>query len=231
MTAKSKWLDFHTHFGEDGSVNSPFAVVSISVEDVDKARMPNLFTIGLHPWQTDRLDSYRMVVNRLPGLLAQRRCLALGEVGVDRLRGAPLPAQQELLALQLRTAETQHKPVVFHCVRAWSEMLSTLRAARFTQNCALHGFQGSCPVLPGLLDEGWFISVKPRNNGTIAPEVAEIPLQQILIETDAKPVLIADVYRAVAQVKQIPVADLLSTVTENAQRFFGINPAAVGKHA
>ena len=78
MVAESKWLDFHTHFGEDGSVNSPFAVVSISVEDVDEERMPNLFTIGLHPWQTDRLDSYRMVVNRLPGLLAQRRCLALG---------------------------------------------------------------------------------------------------------------------------------------------------------
>lgn len=212
-------------------MNSPFAVVSISVEDVDEERMPNLFTIGLHPWQTDRLDSYRMVVNRLPGLLAQRRCLALGEVGVDRLRGASLPAQQELLALQLRTAEAQRKSVVFHCVRAWSEMLSTLRTARFTQNCALHGFQGNCPVLPGLLDEGWFISVKPRNNGTIAPEVAEIPLQQILIETDAKPVPIADVYRAVAQVKQIPVADLLSTVTENAQRFFGINPAAVGRNA
>ena len=62
MAAKSKWLDFHTHFGEDGSVNSPFAVVSISVEDVDEERMPNLFTIGLHPWQTDRLDSYRTEV-------------------------------------------------------------------------------------------------------------------------------------------------------------------------
>ena len=63
-----------------------------------------MYSVGLHPWQTDTPLLARQLLDRLPAWLAHPQVVAVGECGLDALRGADLKVQTEYLTEQLAWA-------------------------------------------------------------------------------------------------------------------------------
>lgn len=215
ICAQKVLLDFHTH-NRTQQVN-PEAIASYSLSDVAQRPLGQPFIVGLHPWETLRPDAEQWVVHALLTYLQEPDCLALGEVGLDRLRGASIVQQNVLLAQELELARRLHKPVVVHCVRAWSELRQALRAYPYPK--AVHGFVGKEGVLKELLDDGWYISIKRPKSSFLSL----IPSERLLLETDDDLAPIQAIYADTARTLGCDVAALQQQVAENIQRFLAHN--------
>ena len=94
-----------------------------------------LRTAGVHPWDAATQDAATLG-QRLGG--AQ----AVGETGLDFVRGADRAAQLSALRTQLRLARERGLPVVLHCVRAFEPLMRELAASE-PRAVIFHGFIGS----------------------------------------------------------------------------------------
>ena len=184
--------DIHTH-----NLHAPAGSAIVNIEP-DAGPIPAtpagaLYSTGVHPWRSAEGAELWPLVERLA---ADDRIVAIGEAGLDRLRGASLPEQIELLERHARLADSLAKPLIVHCVRAWAELLELHRRLRPVQPWIIHGFRGA-PALAGqLLRAGMHISLGPHFNPATA---AAIPAGRLLLETDDDPtVSIEQVAAAVA---------------------------------
>lgn len=140
--------DFHTHTAPNSDAPS---LVSAGLERL--GRFP-LESLEFHPW---RLPPRPEELTRefSAGL---ERAAALGEIGLDRLRGPAFAIQQEMLGRLLRLAAEREKPVVFHCVRAAAELLAAVKPYPRMRKL-LHGFRGSPELFEEFRKHGFFLSL------------------------------------------------------------------------
>lgn len=115
-----------------------------------------------HPWHLP--DEYIPLDNCF--LTDLKNFSALGEIGLDRLRGPDLSVQRRYLDALLEAAESFKIPVVIHNVRCDTELFSALKG--FPQNILIHGFRGGAKTLEKYISAGWFVSFSNVN-----PSMAE----------------------------------------------------------
>lgn len=133
--------DFHTHhIGKHPAI--------LSTRTPDNAQYTSL---EFHPWHLPEnftgLPDFSTDLNKFT---------ALGEIGLDRLRGPDLPVQQQYLTALLQLASDCRKPVIFHCVRAYPELFSLLK--NFSLPWAIHGFRGKVELLEEIWARGGIVS-------------------------------------------------------------------------
>lgn len=157
----SEAIDIHTHLAPAGQTVS---------------------SAGVHPWATDTVTLRQ--IKAVDRAIESSAVAAIGEVGLDALRGAPLDAQEIIFRHYIELSEKLRKPLIIHCVRAWERLLGIHSELRPTQRWAIHGFRGKPELARRLLDAGMFISLGPRYNPATA---AIIPSDRLLIETDDDP--------------------------------------------
>ena len=144
------FCDFHTHDAE-GSADT---LKLVSVPKLPAERPPGVFfALELHPWHLPET-----FVGLPPEYLAQAgRADALGEVGLDRLRGPALDVQRQYLRAVLELAADFGKPAVFHCVREFPELLAETKPFANVPKL-LHGFQGNEARLAMLAEAGFLLT-------------------------------------------------------------------------
>lgn len=168
--------DWHTHDlrRQRAIVNAP---------DIASPLEPGiLYSIGIHPWEAEEATPERLA------LLEDRashepQIVAIGEAGLDRLRGPGLDVQERVFEAQAEIAERVGKPLIIHAVRTIPEILSIHKRLRPRQPWIIHGFRGRIESARQILARpGIFISVGANPP---APEVlAAIPPERLLRETD-----------------------------------------------
>ena len=94
-----------------------------------------LRTAGVHPWYADR----ESVASILPQLETAQ---AVGETGLDALRGPGHEIQLTRLREQLALARRRGLPVVLHCVRTFEELMDEVTRCE-PRAVIFHGFIGS----------------------------------------------------------------------------------------
>lgn len=213
------FLDFHVHALQPPS---PGVLRVVSVGPFDVAPDGEPCTVGLHPWSTAE-EWADAAISALPKVVEQRGAIGLGEVGLDRLRGASMSRQRALLAQQLRLADGLGLPVVLHCVRAWAELLAELRqfpALRW----AVHGFRGSSAVAYQLLEAGGRISLGAALLRDVGLEelAATLPVERMFLETDDVVGLpVQELYLRVAELRGLGIDELRRSMMRNGNNFFG----------
>lgn len=206
-------VDAHTH-----RPGARHAV--ISVDPLDFSPQPGLhYSVGLHPWQSGAADVPRRL-ERLRQVARHPQVVAIGETGLDGLRGAPLERQQQIFDAHVALACQLGKPLVLHWVKAPCQPPHGLPV-----RVMVHGFRRKAAVARPLLAAGCYLSFGPQFN---AQALVATPRERLLIETDDSPVTILQVAQAVARALQLPVDELLALVQANAGRFFGTNRAGTG---
>ncbi|MDE5608182.1 MAG: TatD family hydrolase [Muribaculaceae bacterium] len=184
---------------------------AIDIHTHRPARPGDLMSAGLHPWRSAEADPELM--RAIDKRIRRPEVVAIGEVGLDALRGAPLDVQEELFEHYIDLSEELGKPLIIHCVRAWDRLLSLYKRRRPSQPWAIHGFRGKPELARQLLDAGMYISLGPRHNPATA---AIVPSGRLLIETDDDPE--ADI-NALAEL--LPAYDPATSL-----RFLGLGPEA-----
>ena len=194
--------------------------------------------IGLHPWNLkgSEIDRNLEFIEAHIG-----QAVGLGEVGLDyhkRVRAiAEKDLQKGVLRELLKIAKRHKKPVIIHSRYAWRDALSLVEEAEL-QEVVFHWYTGTSSVLRDIVGQGYFISATPavEYHEEHRRAVKEIPLDRLLLETDApvvyrrgsefeyeaKPADVLRVLRGVARLKGVSEAQIAEVTTANAVKFFGL---------
>lgn len=218
-----KLINFHTHKPQF-SANS----ICIVPYDVDNylANTTNEYniTVGIHPWNTENSEVFSWI-EKLKTLANQDKIIGIGEIGLDRLKGAPLVRQIRIFESQLDIAAECNKPVIIHCVRCWVEVIAILSKAQYKKvPKAIHGFRAKPEVAKQLVDNGFFLSFGSALTHA-SPELAEaltlVPKNKLFLETDDTETPIFEVYDAAADILDTTVEELVTITNQNLISFFG----------
>jgi TatD DNase family protein len=197
---------------------------------------PQVFAaIGRHPNSARGFDDADLA--ELRSLAAHPRCVAIGESGLDFYReGAPRADQERAFAAHVALAGETGLPLVVHTRAAEAETIRFLRDHAGGVSVVLH-----CFSMPESLDvclaEGWWISfagnVTYPSAGELAAAAARVPLDRLLVETDApyltpqavrkhrnQPAFVVHTARFVAELRGLSPEALDSAVEENAASLF-----------
>ena len=167
--------------------------VTESVRALELARtLPgSLFsTAGVHPHNAAAFDEHS--ADALRDLLVQNEVVAVGECGLDFYRDfSPRDAQRRAFQTQLDIAADVQLPIFLHQRDAHEELLELLRPVR-NRLCGgvAHCFTGSARMARDYLDLDLYIGVTgwlcdERRGGDLRDAVRHLPLDRVLIETDA----------------------------------------------
>jgi TatD DNase family protein len=195
-------------------------------------------TIGVHPHEAKLATEEHFA--RLDELARHPRVMAWGEIGLDYFYDhSPRDVQQRVFRRQLAQARAARLPVVIHCRDAWDDCLAILEQDWRSAGLGgiLHCFTGTLAEARRGLEMGFQVSFAGNSTYPKAQNLRdvarELPLESLLIETDApflapqghrgrrnEPALVAEVARALANVRNLPAQEFAAATAANFRRFF-----------
>jgi TatD DNase family protein len=216
------FINIHTHHSPEPGIQS---ILNVILKDEEKPKIPSLgyFSCGIHPWYLDEQADTKNLERILLETGQQKRCLALGEAGLDKCTDVSLSVQQEIFKMQVRIAEQLKKPLIIHCVKAYGELLAIRKELNAPQPWIFHGFSSSVEMADQLMDHGCIISLgkailneksKTRN------VLSSLQAGQFFLETDDEDFSIKELYALVAEVKGISHDELKKAIYEKFRSVF-----------
>lgn len=192
-------IDSHTH------TPRPQAVVNRAPDVLEQPG--TLYSVGVHPWNADTCNSAA-----LEEAVSSRQTVAVGETGLDSLRGPDIATQTRVFLLHAKLAEKYRKPLIIHCVKQLDAILALRRSLNPSQPWIMHGFRGKPQQAVQLLRAGFYISLGSRFN----PDTARIiPLNRLLMETDDTDITIQEVAAAVASARGVSATEITESTAAN----------------
>ena len=174
---------------------------SVRALELAEAHPGRLFsTAGVHPHNAAGFDEHSG--DALSDLLAQAPVVAVGECGLDFNRDfSPRDAQRRAFREQLDIAVDARLPVFLHQRDAHDEMVELLRPVRGRLCGAVaHCFTGTTQMARDYLDMDLYIGITgwlcdERRGADLRDAVRHLPLDRVMIETDAPYLLPRDLPR------------------------------------
>ncbi len=202
--------------------------------------------IGIHPDEVGMLDEAG--IRRLRQMLSHEKAVAVGEIGLDyHWNREPRAVQKKWFVAQMRLALELGLPIVVHSRDAAQDTLDCIRESHWGRpGCAggiIHCFSGSVEMAREYEKLGYHIGVGGvvtfKNARTLKEVVAEVPLWQIVLETDC-PYLapvpkrgernssenLPFVASEIARIRGISQEEVERTTWENAVRVYRIDEGA-----
>lgn len=255
-----EWIDTHCHLDEDAfsqdcaetvqrAVDSgvvAMVAIGITLESCRRVieltqRFPQVYAaVGLHPNYVSAAapGDWEQIVE----LVKSPKVVALGETGLDKYWDhSPLDLQADYFDRHLALSRETGLPFIVHCREAEAEVVAQL--SRQPQNKPLsgviHAFCGSAEMAKTCLDLGLYLGfggmVTFKKNEAQRQVAASVPLDRILIETDA-PYLAPTPFRGkrnepahvrltaacLAEIHQTGKEEIAAATTANARRLFRI---------
>jgi TatD DNase family protein len=206
-------------------------------------KYPRLFaSVGVHPHHVKQWSA--ATLKTLEELLQHPKVVAIGEIGLDRhlYQGHPEPdifAQTRILLPQLKLAADNNKPLLFHCRDAYEELLQVLKAFDKPFRGLMHCFMGTRQVAKKFLDLGLYISFSGnltyKGNDYIREAAAYVPLDRLLVETDApylspephrgernEPKYVKIIAETLSSLKKVSLEKIVQATTENSYSLLGL---------
>jgi TatD DNase family protein len=208
-------------------------------------RYPNIYAaVGVHP---DTRDGTEAEVETLVRLANDPKVVAIGETGLDyyRLEG-DLEWQRQRFRVHIEAARQCRKPLIIHTRAAKADTLRVIEEAGASEvGGVFHCFTEDRETAWKAVEMGFYVSfsgIVTFKNATSLKEVAaELPLDRILIETDApylapvphrgktnEPSFVRHVANEIAALRGISLETVADATTENFCRLFGVS---VSTHA
>lgn len=260
-------VDAHTHLASCGARDD--AAVDTLVASAAAAGVSKICTVGdglaeaelalaaarhndrvwaacaIHPTRAHELDDPAR--ERLRELVADPRCVAVGETGIDTYwlrhapeRTAPLEVQEAALRWHIDLAVASGKALMLHNREGDEDLLRILADAPQPRRVILHCFSSPLSVAREAIGRGYVLSfagnITFKRNEELRRAVAETPAGQLLIETDApymtpepfrgarnEPALIGHTALQVAASRGMAVEELAAEVSATFDEVFGLS--------
>jgi TatD DNase family protein len=189
------YFNTHTHYPE------PFGIQNI-IFGKENALLSHpteaLFSVGVHPWYIFENINWA----EFEAMAEQKNVVAIGECGLDKAIKTDINLQKSVFIAQIRIAERLQKPVIVHCVKAYNEVLSIIKQEKPQIPLILHGFNKNLSVAKMFFDYDVYFSfgtniLKENTDGVLLKTI--FAQSKLLLETDAQPTSISDIYSRAAE--------------------------------
>tara|TARA_B100000929_G_scaffold285189_1_gene268452 strand:- start:1079 stop:1846 length:768 start_codon:yes stop_codon:yes gene_type:complete len=199
----------------------------------------NIFLMmGLHP--THVKENYEDELKHVELELDARKFYAVGEIGIDlHWDKSTLEIQKDAFKRQIQMAKDRNLPIVIHCRKAFDEIFEVLESEKDDQLFGIfHCFTGNLEQAQQALSYNMKLGiggVATFKNGGVDKFLDQIPLEEIVLETDSPylapkpfrgkrndPVYILKVAEKLAEIYNMPVEKIAEITTKNSKEVFGI---------
>lgn len=207
--------------------------------DLEKSFPKNIFLMmGLHP--TSVKDNFEEELAIVKLWLDKRNFYAIGEIGIDLYWDKTLLKQQQIaFKTQIAWAKERNMPIVIHCRDAFDEIFEILEEEKNEHLFGIfHCFTGNLEQAKKAISYNMKLGiggVVTFKNGKIDQFLHEIPLEHLVLETDA-PYLAPAPYRGkrnessyiikvldkLAEIYKISPQEIAKITTQNSKNIFGI---------
>lgn len=171
----TRCLDIHTHHAAPQAE----AVVCATIMDFNPL-VSQLYSLGYHPWDTEKEPS-TVEWEHFESMAMDPHIVAIGECGIDLLRGGALYRQLLIMKKQIEISERLKKPLIIHDVKAHDIILGLKRDLKPQQKWLIHGFRGKPSLAAMLIKAGINLSFGEKFN---PDTLKSVPLEMIFAETD-----------------------------------------------
>jgi len=192
---------------------------------------------GLHPCSVK--GNYEEELRLVDEWLAKRKFAAVGEIGLDFYWDKTFADQQyDAFKRQIQWAKEYRIPIVIHSRNAMQECIDVVKDQHDGRLSGIfHCFSGDINHARQIMELGFYMGiggVLTYKNSGLAAVVADIPMDYIVLETDApyltpvpfrgkrnEPAYLKYVVEKLAEVKGISKEEVAEITTRNAQKIFG----------
>ncbi len=140
---------------------------------------------GIHPWYINPHLDIVDLVSKLEQDIENSKPDCIGEIGLDYTK-PHLELQLALLQKQLELAKFYNLPVIFHCVKAYNDLLRIIK--QYKINCGIiHGFNNNITIARQFTELGFFLGIGGLiyKKSKIQSCLSRINLNTIILESDA----------------------------------------------
>ena len=210
--------------------------------DIAEANDNVWFSVGTHPHRAH--EEPNATLEGLVSLAGHPKCIAIGEAGLDyHYDKAPREIAAQVFRTHIAAARKTGLPLVIHSRDADDDMAEILRdeMGKGAFKALLHCFTSSHALAMTGLELGLYVSFSGvltfKNSGDLRAIAADIPMDRLLVETDApflapipyrgkrnQPAYVAETAKTLADVKGVNVNEIASATTSNVLRLFAKMP-------
>ncbi|MGN6494084.1 MAG: TatD family hydrolase [Agriterribacter sp.] len=212
---KVLYIDIHTHFYKPDAEVSAIENISGNFPEIPNDRT---VSAGLHPWwlndAENKMAQLRSIGNR-------KNLAAIGECGLDKLTKTEWNIQLQFFEVQLQLAADLHKPVIIHCVKAFTETLAMLKGIKVP--VIFHGINNKLPIIQPVIERNYYLSFGKSllvPGDTIRNSLNAVPVSQLFLETDDSKAHIKDIYKSAAEIRNISENEIALQLQKNYHTVF-----------
>lgn len=213
FTDNSTFINIHTHKKNEKS--EEIALLNRFPEQIEDTDNKKRISAGIHPWYID--DDADAQVQKLKKISKEKYIFTVGEIGLDRVCKTEWQKQMDCFEEQLKIAESHNKPVIIHCVKAYSDILSVRKQYNKTA-WIVHGFNENRQIAGQLIKHNCYLSfgeILFTENSKAVSVFKEIEMTDFFLETDESAYSIDYVYKKAASLKQIRIETLKKQLIKN----------------
>jgi TatD DNase family protein len=192
-------------------------------------------SVGVHPHEA--ADHSELLAEELVALAEHPKVVGIGETGLDfHYDLSPRDVQARVFRTHIAASRASGLPLIIHAREADREIALILEEKRPPPG-VLHCFSSGRALAEAAITLGFYISISGivtfRNAQDLRAIVRELPLDRLLIETDApylapvpyrgkrnEPAFVATTAAAVGKVKGVEESRLVAATRENFFRLF-----------
>ena len=206
------FFNIHTH-----SLVHPESEILAQSPDLFPSDKLSVYTsIGIHPWFLTE-DNAESQWKALQKHISHPSVIAIGEGGLDKLKGPDMELQIKLLKQQVTLSEEKSLPLIIHCVKAFNELIQLKKELRPHQPWIIHGFRGKEALAIDCIRHGFYLSYGEHFQESA---LKATPQEKLFIETDESEVPIQEIYQSIALVHGIGLQELKESIKKNVKEVF-----------
>lgn len=228
--------DIHKNYGVKYILNCGDTIESSKKSLALSKKYPFIFSaVGIHPESVKEKDIDILALKKLS---AEENVVAIGEIGLDYYWDKTyIEEQKSAFERQIILANELSLPVIVHDREAHFDTLSLLQ--KHSPKGVVHCFSGSKEMAEEIIKLGMYIGVGGavtfKNPKKLISVVSAVPLERILLETDApymtpepnrskinNSALICYVAEKIAEIKNVSAETVLKTTLKNGCDLFNI---------
>ena len=206
------FFNIHTHT----SLHPKTEILSLAPEQHSADIHMEYASVGIHPWHLT-LENSESQREALRQSVKDKRIIAIGECGLDKLQGPSMELQTSVFKQEATLAEECSLPLIIHCVKAFNELIQLKKEISPRQPWIIHGFRGKLPLAADCIRHGFYLSIGSRFQ---ADALKAIPLDHLFIETDESEESIGSIYQRIAETKGISLQELTEAINKNVREVF-----------
>lgn len=205
------YFDIHTHHKPscpDSTVYSYAMGDNLSREGIKHC------SVGIHPWYLTSENAEEQLKWLLQEV-CRKDVVAIGECGLDKLRGPSMSLQQTVFRECVLLSEEKFLPLIVHTVKCTEELIRIKKELKPHMPWIIHGFRGRREVALEYIKHGFYLSFGEKFQ---EDALRCVPFDRLFIETDDSLLAITAIYQKVAKSYGISMELLMEHIASNFEK-------------